>query len=98
MQVDCVAQPLSIQTNRTAVFALFPFLIGCLCVVRGAIMDIKLANVGHMQQAQAAPEQAEKLPSYSERYYDDYFEYRYGSRSACPIARSPLHFVARRWH
>jgi hypothetical protein len=40
-------------------------------------MDIKLQPVGHVQQAQAAvPEQAEKLPSYSERYYDDYFEYR----------------------
>lgn len=38
--------------------------------------EIKLQPVGQMQPAQPAPEQKEMLPSYSERYYDDYFEYR----------------------
>ena len=38
--------------------------------------DIKLQPVGQMQQAQPAQDQVERLPSYSERYYDDYFEYR----------------------
>lgn len=39
--------------------------------------DIVLQPVNQMQQAQAAVmDQQEKLPSYSERYYDDYFEYR----------------------
>jgi hypothetical protein len=38
---------------------------------------IVLQPVNQMQQAQAAAmDQQEKLPSYSERYYDDYFEYR----------------------
>ena len=38
---------------------------------------IVLQPVNQMQQAQAAAmDQQEKLPSYSERYYDDFFEYR----------------------
>jgi hypothetical protein len=54
--------------------------------------DIKLQPVGQMQQVQPAAqdnlprEQQEKLPAYSERYYDDYFEYRCGARN--PSARS----------
>lgn len=45
--------------------------------------DIKLQPVNQMQQVQAPgqenlpKDQQEKLPSYSERYYDDFFEYRY---------------------
>lgn len=45
--------------------------------------DIRLQPVNQMQQVQAAgqenlpKDQQEKLPAYSERYYDDYFEYRY---------------------
>lgn len=44
--------------------------------------DIKLQPVNQMQQVQAPgqenvpKDQQEKLPSYSERYYDDFFEYR----------------------
>lgn len=34
-----------------------------------------LQPVMQMQQA-VGMDQPEKLPSYSERYYDDYFEYR----------------------
>lgn len=45
--------------------------------------DIRLQPVNQMQQVQAAgqenlpKDQQEKLPAYSERYYDDFFEYRY---------------------
>lgn len=47
--------------------------------------DIRLQPVNQMQQVQAAgqenlpKDQQEKLPAYSERYYDDYFEYRQGT-------------------
>lgn len=49
--------------------------------------EIRLQPVGQMQQVQPAAQdnvQQEKLPAYSERYYDDYFEYR----CAPPPARS----------
>jgi hypothetical protein len=49
--------------------------------------DIKLQPVNQMQQVQAPgqenlpKDQQEKLPSYSERYYDDFFEYRYRTKT-----------------
>eukprot|EP00892_Ulva_mutabilis_P003471 jgi/Ulvmu1/1496/UM011_0226.1 len=57
--------------------------------------DIRLQPVNQMQQVQAAgqenlpKEQQEKLPAYSERYYDDYFEYRHVSLTMEQAQRLP---------
>lgn len=62
--------------------------------------DIKLQPVNQMQQVQAPgqenlpKEQQEKLPSYSERYYDDFFEYRY--RTQTVILRVAVQLISGR--
>ena len=58
--------------------------------------DIKLQPVNQMQQVQAPgqenlpKDQQEKLPSYSERYYDDFFEYRYRPQTVMLLGQSQL--------